>query len=124
MTRLWIPLGALNACLAVACGAFAAHGLKGRLSEYSLGVFQTGAHYHLIHALALVAYGLWARSLSGVEASALPGALFAVGILLFSGSLYALALTDIKILGAITPLGGLSFMTAWVIFAVMAWKAG
>lgn len=122
MARLWIPLGAINACLAVACGAFAAHGLKGRLSEYALGVFQTAAHYHLIHALALVAYGLWARSVHG-NPSALPGAFFLVGILLFSGSLYALALTDVRALGMITPLGGLSFMAAWVLFALHAWRA-
>lgn len=121
MSHIWIPLGALNALIAIACGAFGAHGLKDRLSAYHLGVFQTGAQYHLAHAMALVLFGLFVRQADA--ASPLPGILFSVGILLFSGSLYALALTDVKILGAITPLGGLSFMAGWLSLAWIAWKA-
>src|SRR4051812_11785279 len=98
----WIALGALNAAIAVAAGAFAAHGLRDRLEPRALEIFETGARYHIYHALALVLAGVLASSLRGAHAA---GWLFQAGIVLFSGSLYALALTGVKALGAVTPLG-------------------
>ncbi|HEV7555776.1 MAG TPA: DUF423 domain-containing protein [Kofleriaceae bacterium] len=107
-----VAAGAINAALAVAAGAFAAHALRERLDDKALAVFETGARYHMYHALAMV--------LAGVLATRGPGWMFQLGIVLFSGSLYVLALTDIKPLGAITPFGGLAFLAAWIWLAVTA----
>jgi uncharacterized membrane protein YgdD (TMEM256/DUF423 family) len=109
----WIAIGAVNAALAVAAGAFAAHGLRDRLDARALEVFETGARYHMYHALALIAAGL-------VASSAARGAQTAGWM--FSGSLYALALTGAKGLGAITPLGGLAFLVGWLWLAWAAWR--
>jgi uncharacterized membrane protein YgdD (TMEM256/DUF423 family) len=122
MRQHWIALGSLFAFVAVATGAFGAHALKARLSEYSLGVWNTGAQYQMYHALALIAFGLWTRSSPG--ASSLAGWAFVFGSLVFPGSLYALALTDVKVLGAITPLGGAAFLLGWLAFAFGAWRGG
>ena len=126
MTLSWLFVGALNGFLSVAAGAFGAHALKARLGPDLLTVFETGARYHMYHALALVAVGL----LSALRAPALPTGLlngagwaFLVGLVLFSGSLYALALTGVRGLGAITPLGGLGFLTGWALLAVAALRA-
>ena len=110
-----LAAGAINAALAVAAGAFAAHGLRGRLEARALEVFETGARYHMYHALAMVLAALIATS--GARTA---GWMFQGGIVLFSGSLYALALTDVKVLGAITPLGGLAFLAGWGWLAVSA----
>lgn len=115
----FIVIGAINGFLAVAFGAFGAHALKDILSAGLLEVFKTGVDYQAMHALALLAVGLCARS--GRETALnLAGWAFASGILLFSGSLYLLALTDIRWLGAITPLGGAAFLLGW---AALAWHA-
>lgn len=108
--------------LAVAIGAFGAHGLKGKVSNDMLGVWNTGAHYHIIHALALLFIGLLMARLGGNSWFVAGGWLLLVGIILFSGSLYALVLTNVKVLGAITPLGGLSFIAGWILVAVGAAK--
>jgi uncharacterized membrane protein YgdD (TMEM256/DUF423 family) len=113
----WIPIGALSAFLAVALGAFGAHFLRTQIPPDRLDVFQTGAHYHLIHSLALVFVGLLATQDANSRAYNQTGMLFAAGILLFSGSLYLLALTGIRGFGAITPLGGICFLTAWALLA-------
>lgn len=110
-----VALGAVNAALAVAAGAFAAHGLRERLAPRALEIFETGARYHMYHALAMI--------LAGLLAARGPGWTFQVGIAIFSGSLYALALTDIKVLGAITPIGGLAFLAGWLWLAVSAWRS-
>jgi uncharacterized membrane protein YgdD (TMEM256/DUF423 family) len=112
VNRVLVAAGAINAALAVAAGAFAAHGLKERLSAEALAVFETGARYHMYHALAMIAAGL--------VAARGPGWMFLAGIALFSGSLYALALSDpdVKALGAITPLGGVAFLVGWVWLAI------
>lgn len=115
MNKLLVGIGAINAAIAVAAGAFAAHGLRGKLEARALEVFETGARYHMYHALAIILAALVATS--GARTA---GWLFQAGIVLFSGSLYALALTDIKILGAITPIGGLAFIAGWVWLAVSA----
>jgi uncharacterized membrane protein YgdD (TMEM256/DUF423 family) len=117
--RHFIVIGALCGFFAVALGAFAAHALKGVLSDGLLGAFQTGVEYQGMHALALLAVGLLGRERAG-PALSLAGWAFAVGILLFSGSLYLLALTDARWLGAITPFGGSAFLLGW---AALAWHA-
>lgn len=111
--------GALDAALAVGLGAFAAHGLRARLEPRMLEVFETGARYQMYHALAIVFCGLLAARYPGVSAA---GWIFQLGILLFSGSLYALALTDIKTLGAVTPFGGVAFIVGWLWLAYAAWR--
>jgi uncharacterized membrane protein YgdD (TMEM256/DUF423 family) len=116
----WIALGALNAAVAVGAGAFAAHGLRERLDARALEVFETGARYQMYHAFAIVLAGLAASSLGRGAATA--GWIFQAGIVLFSGSLYVLALTGIKGLGAITPLGGLAFIAGWLWLAWSAWR--
>lgn len=121
MLRPLLMLAAFFAFTGVALGAFAAHGLKGQLSPEYLAVFQTGVHYQMLHALALLA-------LAGVQQH-LPAAwlrrvvvLFVAGILLFSGSLYALTLSGISALGMITPLGGVAFLAGWLALGLAAWR--
>lgn len=113
-------LGATNAFLAVAAGAFGAHGLRDRLSDDLLAVYQTGAQYHMTHSLALVlvgAMGGWLAPRSGRVC----GWLFFAGIVLFAGTLYALAMTGARWLGAVTPLGGVCFLSGWVALFVAAY---
>lgn len=110
--RIWLFLAAVNGALAVLCGAFAAHGLAARLDAHSLAIFDTGARYHMYHALAM---GL--AALAGSRCAAIA---FLAGIVLFSGSLYALALSGLPLLGAVTPVGGVCFLAGW---ALLAWKA-
>lgn len=114
----WIAFGAISAGLSVALGAFGAHGLRDRLTPESMAVFDTGARYQMLHALALLVVGLLAVKIDNV-ALRLSGAAFVAGILLFSGSLYALALTQIRSFGMVTPLGGLAFLVGW---GAMAWS--
>jgi len=116
-----IALGALNAAIAVAAGAFAAHGLRDRLDARALEVFETGARYQMYHAVAIILAGIIAAS--GVARGAqTAGWIFQAGIVLFSGSLYALALTGVKGLGAVTPLGGLAFLAGWLWLGWTAWR--
>jgi uncharacterized membrane protein YgdD (TMEM256/DUF423 family) len=115
MNKPLVAAGAINAGLAVAAGAFAAHGLRERLEPRSLEIFETAAHYHMYHALAMILAALVATS--GARTA---GWIFQAGIAVFSGSLYALALTDVKILGAITPIGGLAFLVGWAWLATSA----
>ncbi len=119
--RRWLFLAALMGALAVVMGAFAAHGLQAMLSERMLAVFETGARYHLVHALAMGLAALAARGRAARLAS-LAAALFLAGTLLFSGSLYVLAFTGVTALGMITPLGGLSFVAGWIALALAALK--
>jgi uncharacterized membrane protein YgdD (TMEM256/DUF423 family) len=122
MDRVFIVIGALSAFIGVAAGAFGAHGLKSRLSPEMLAVFEVGVRYQMYHALALVvvawAYTRWPGTLVTTS-----GALFIIGTLLFSGSLYLLSLSGIKWLGAITPIGGLAFLAGWLCLAWTALKA-
>ncbi|MER0044421.1 MULTISPECIES: DUF423 domain-containing protein [unclassified Pseudomonas] len=121
MVRLWLLLSAFAGFSGVAMGAFAAHGLKSRLSADYLAVFQTGTHYQLIHALALLGVAILALIAPGRLVN-LAGGFFAVGIVLFSGSLYALTLSGIAKLGIITPFGGLAFLAGWACLGVTAWR--
>ena len=121
MPRLLLFLGAVNGFLAVAFGAFAAHGLKSRVTPDLLVVFETGARYHMYHALALLAAG-WIAQQAPTTLATTAGWCFVVGIILFSGSLYVLALTGIKQLGAITPFGGTAMLIGWALLAAAAWR--
>lgn len=120
MFRSFVFLGATNALLAVALGAFGAHALRERLEERLLAVYQTGVQYHLAHALGLLLIATLADKLTATALLGWSGRLMAVGIVLFSGSLYALALTGITVFGAVTPLGGLCFLASWALLAVAA----
>ena len=121
MLRVLLLLAALFGFTGVGLGAFAAHGLKGQLSAEYLAVFQTGVHYQMLHALALLGLAaLWQR-LGGRLLTA-AGVCFCVGILLFSGSLYALTLSGISALGMITPVGGLMFLVGWFCLGLAAWR--
>jgi uncharacterized membrane protein YgdD (TMEM256/DUF423 family) len=115
--------GALSAFIAVAAGAFGAHALRARLAPDLLAVFETGARYQMYHALALLAVAWAATRWPGVPVRA-AGWLFIGGTLLFSGSLYLLALTGARWLGAITPLGGLLFLAGWAALAIGVAKGG
>jgi uncharacterized membrane protein YgdD (TMEM256/DUF423 family) len=119
--RLFFGLGGLSAFISVAAGAFAAHALRSRLSPESLTVFETAARYQMYHALALLAVS-WAASHWPGVLPKVAGWCFVVGTVLFSASLYALALTRIRWLGAITPLGGVAFLVGWVCLAMSAWS--
>jgi uncharacterized membrane protein YgdD (TMEM256/DUF423 family) len=117
--RLFFSLGALSEFVAVAAGAFGAHGLRARLTPELLAVFETGARYQMYHALGLLAVA-WAAARWPGGLVAWAGWLFVVGTVLFSGSLYALALSGVRWLGAITPLGGVAFLAGWVCLALAA----
>ena len=118
MARTFLLLGAVAAFLGVTLGAFGAHGLRGRLSPEMMAVFQTGVQYQMYHALGLILVSAIMGRMSGwlIQTA---GWAFVAGIVLFSGSLYVLALTGITLFGAITPIGGLAFMAGW---AVLAWS--
>ncbi|CAH9049539.1 hypothetical protein PSECIP111951_03795 [Pseudoalteromonas holothuriae] len=115
MIKLFLLAGSIFCMLSVALGAFAAHGLKRHFDEYALGIFKTASEYQMTHGLALIAVALLMKW--GVKVS-ISGWLLIVGILLFSGSLYILAITGIKWLGAITPIGGVCFIAAWLVLIV------
>jgi uncharacterized membrane protein YgdD (TMEM256/DUF423 family) len=119
MDRTFLLLGAVAAFLAVALGAFGAHGLRGRLSPEMLDVFQTAVQYHMYHALALILVaGIMSRMSGWLIQTA--GWCFAAGIICFSGSLYLLAVTGVTILGVVTPIGGLLFLIGWACLAFAA----
>ena len=116
MDRIFAALGAASGFIAVTAGAFGAHGLRARLTPELLAVFDTGARYQMVHALALLAVA-WAISRWPGRAAVASGWCFVAGTLLFSGSLYLLALTGLRSLGAITPAGGVLFLAGWLLLA-------
>jgi uncharacterized membrane protein YgdD (TMEM256/DUF423 family) len=114
----WSVVGAIGLGLAVILGAFGAHGLRGRLDAYSMTVYEKAVFYHFIHALGILIVSILPRaSMLPQAAASWVCALLCAGILLFSGSLYVLALSGVRALGAITPLGGLCFIAAWLLLA-------
>jgi uncharacterized membrane protein YgdD (TMEM256/DUF423 family) len=119
--KIWFAVAALNGAVAVLCGAFAAHGLKARLAPDMLAVFDTGARYHMSHALAMGLAALAGRGAAARQAG-LAAMLFLVGIVLFSGSLYLLALSGMAAFGYVTPIGGMAFIAGWIMLAVSALK--
>ena len=123
MPKTFLILGAINAFLCVAIGAFGAHGLKENLSTEMLAVYQTAVQYHFYHALGLVAVGLVLLHFPKSAPVALSGWMMLAGIVLFSGSLYVLSLTGVRWLGAVTPFGGVAFLLAWALLAYGVWDA-
>ena len=138
VSRLFLMIGALSAAVSVAAGAFGAHALRARIEPRLLEVFETAARYQMYHALALIAVALvlaHVRARGGDSSAAVlgpaPGTrltvasgwLFVIGTALFSGSLYAMTVTGIRALGAITPLGGVAFIAGWVCLAVAAMRS-
>lgn len=119
MPRLLLALAALSGLTAVALGAFGAHALKTSLTPAALSLWQTAVQYQFSHTLALLACGLWAL-LRPARLVTVAGSLLAAGIVLFSGSLYALALTEIRALGIITPIGGSLWLIGWLCLLVAA----
>jgi len=120
----WTATAAIMLALAVCIGAFGAHGLQARLDTYSLGVYEKGVIYHIFHALGLLAVPLLVRAgLISESAGNWTGWLLLAGIVLFSGSLYVLAITGVRTLGAVTPFGGVAFIAAWVTLAVGALRS-
>ena len=122
MERLFFVLGSAAALLAVAAGAFDGHLPKQRLDAALFEIFEVGTRYHMYHALALLAT-TWACNRWPSPWSIAAGWCFVAGLVLFCGSLYALSLTGVRTLGAITPLGGLAFMAGWLCLGLGAWKA-
>lgn len=120
MPNLFIVAASVAGFLAVAIGAFAAHALRGQLEPDLLNTFQTGVQYHMYHALALFGVGLLTLHYPTANLPRIAGYLFIIGIVVFSGSLYTLAISGIRWLGAITPIGGVAFLAAW---ACLFWFA-
>lgn len=123
VARTFIALGSINAALAVILGAFGAHALKARISPEMLSVYHTASQYHFYHALGMLLIGVLASQFRVTGALQLSGFLMLAGIVLFSGSLYILAVTGVTWLGAITPLGGVAFIAAWIVLAYSAMRA-
>ncbi|HEY7302595.1 MAG TPA: DUF423 domain-containing protein [Bryobacteraceae bacterium] len=120
----WTAVGALLMALAVTFGAFGAHVLKNRLDAYSMNVYEKAVFYHFVHALGILLVALLARtSAISVAAQVRVGWLLLIGIVLFSGSLYALAISGFRILGAITPIGGIAFIAGWLFLVYDALRA-
>jgi uncharacterized membrane protein YgdD (TMEM256/DUF423 family) len=122
IAKIFLILGGLNAALVVLFGAFGAHALKARLSVEMLAAYQTGVHYHLFHALGLLAAGLLATQLPGSVYLKWSGWMMLVGIILFSGSLYILSISGLRWWGMVTPIGGMSFIAAWILFVLAVMK--
>jgi uncharacterized membrane protein YgdD (TMEM256/DUF423 family) len=117
----WTALGSVLMALAVAAGAFGAHGLRNRLDAYSMSVYEKAVFYHFVHALGILLIALLARTGAiTVSGQARAAWLLFIGIVVFSGSLYALAVSGIRILGAITPIGGVAFIAGWLVLAYEA----
>ncbi|MEO1817554.1 DUF423 domain-containing protein [Pseudomonas sp.] len=122
MAKWLLMLASLSGFTGVALGAFAAHGLRGKLSENLLNAFQTGVSYQLWHTMALIGVALLLLRSPESTLLKVTGVLFAVGILLFSGSLYVLALSGLGKLGMITPLGGVLWLIAWLCLGLAVWR--
>ncbi|MCP3761524.1 DUF423 domain-containing protein [Domibacillus sp. A3M-37] len=120
--KLFIILGAVNAFLAVALGAFGAHGLEGKVEAKYLEIWKTAVQYQMFHAIGLMIVGFLMGQFPGSSALNWSGWLMMAGIVLFSGSLFILAVTAISKLGAITPLGGLAFLAAWILVIIATVK--
>jgi uncharacterized membrane protein YgdD (TMEM256/DUF423 family) len=121
--KIFLVLGSFGMLLAVAMGAFGAHALKKTLAPDVMAIYETAVHYHIYHALGLLAVGLLALHLPEAALPRWAGILMAAGLVLFSGSLYVLSLSGIRWLGAVTPFGGVAFMAAWLLLAVAVARA-
>ncbi|MGM0843461.1 MAG: DUF423 domain-containing protein [Bacillota bacterium] len=121
--KTFIIIGAINAFLSVALGAFGAHALEGKISQKYIDVWNTGVLYQMFHSIGILIIGVLAGNIAGSSMLNWSGWLMLIGIIFFSGSLYILSLTGIKVLGAITPLGGVAFLIAWVLLIITAVKS-
>ena len=122
MSKLFFILGSINAATAVTMGAFGAHFLKTKISEDMLSVFQTAVQYHFYHSLGLLTVGLMTIYFKPEKYLKIAGWMMLIGIILFSGSLYILSITNTRWLGMITPFGGFAFIISWVYIAISVWK--
>jgi uncharacterized membrane protein YgdD (TMEM256/DUF423 family) len=122
MQKLFLVIGSITMALAVALGAFGAHGLKEMLTDEMLDIFETGVKYHFYHAIGLLVVGLAAQLMPGSSLLQWSGWLMLAGIVIFSGSLYILSISGIRWMGAITPVGGLCFIAAWILLALASWQ--
>ena len=122
MNKTFLLLGSINAFLAVGLGAFGAHGLRSKISQEMLAIYQTGIQYHMFHAMGLMIVGLVFQWISNSSAMVWAGWSMVFGILIFCGSLYALSISGLRWFGAITPLGVLGFLVGWFLFAYAIFK--
>lgn len=120
--KFFIIVGAVNALLSVALGAFGAHGLEGKIPDKYLETWSTGVTYQMFHSIGLFVIGFLLGKFPDSSLLLWAGWLMFAGILLFAGSLYVLAVTQIKVLGAITPIGGVAFLTSWLLVIIAVWK--
>ena len=123
MLKLFVILGSINGFLAVALGAFGAHGLAGRIDDKLLSAYQTGVQYQMFHAAALFIAAILSTKFTSTGWVAGSGYAFLIGIILFSGSLYTMAFTGIRALGMITPIGGVAFLIGWILLLGAAIKS-
>jgi uncharacterized membrane protein YgdD (TMEM256/DUF423 family) len=121
--KTFIIIGAINAFLSVALGAFGAHALEGKISQKYIDTWNTGVLYQMFHSIGILIIGVLMGNIAASSLLNWSGWLMLIGIVLFSGSLYVLSITGIKVLGAITPLGGVSFLIAWVLLIITAAKS-
>ncbi|PZT54336.1 DUF423 domain-containing protein [Paenibacillus silvae] len=124
MQRKWMMFGAILTMLSVGIGAFGAHMLKDKIGASAIATYETGVQYHMIHALGLLIIGLTAGQIGESLKLKWAARLLFTGIIIFSGSLYVLSISGIKILGAITPIGGVAFIIGWLLFAIDVWQRG
>ncbi|MHA7580488.1 DUF423 domain-containing protein [Paenibacillus vandeheii] len=124
MQRKWMMMGAVLTMLSVVIGAFGAHMLKESIGADAIAVYETGVQYHMIHAIGLLIIGLTAGQLGPSTKLKWAARLLFIGIIVFSGSLYVLSISGIKILGAITPIGGVAFIVGWLLLAMDVWQRG
>ncbi|WP_144392827.1 DUF423 domain-containing protein [Pleionea sediminis] len=122
MYKLYLALAAVFGALSVILGAFAAHGLKSRLDDYAKGIWETAVQYQTTHALALMILAILMKNYVTSSSLKVAGISWVIGIVIFSGSLYCLALTRMKWLGAITPIGGVAFIVGWLALLIFAIK--
>lgn len=122
MHKLFLIAGSVAMALAVALGAFGAHGLKNMLTKEMLDIFETGVRYHFYHATGLLVIGIIAQNIPNTSFLQWSGWLMVAGIVIFSGSLYILSIGGIRWLGAITPIGGLCFIAGWIMLALALWQ--
>ncbi|WP_445665268.1 DUF423 domain-containing protein [Fodinibius sp. AD559] len=122
MQKLFLIIGSIAMALAVGLGAFGAHGLKEILTDEMLDIFETGIKYHFYHAIGLLVVGLVAQLIPNSSFLQWSGWLMLAGIIIFSGSLYILSISGIRWIGAITPIGGLCFIVAWILLALASWQ--
>ncbi len=120
--KLFVVIGSLNAFLAVALGAFGAHGLKSKISADMLAVWQTSVQYHMFHALGLILLGILIHLLPQIGPLRVSGWLLFSGIVLFSGSLYVMVLSGVRALGMVTPIGGMTFLMGWLLLAFLVFR--